>query len=177
MTRQTSALPAVGSDLVYGALAGAVGAACMTPIRIAARRAGIIDKTVPQIMEETLAHRLGVGTWTSPEQHHVADHLLHLAYGSAQGAAYALATRRFRRSTVRPGLVFGVLSWLFGGAVVVPLLDASRPIWRSPPRAELVNLAAHLIYGAVTALLADDLARQPHHRPTSNTRRWFTSVG
>ena len=177
MTRRRSASSGVGSDLVYGALAGAVGAACMTPIRIAARRAGLIDKMVPQVIEETLAHRFGVGIWSAPEKHHVADQLMHLAYGSAQGALYALVSRRFRRSTLKPGLVFGVLSWLFGGAVVVPLLDATRPLWRSRPREELVNLGAHLVYGAATALLADELARQPHHRPTSDRRRWFTSVG
>ena len=31
----------VGSRLVYGALAGAMGAACMTVIRMAARRRGV----------------------------------------------------------------------------------------------------------------------------------------
>jgi hypothetical protein len=167
----------VGSDLVYGAIAGAVGGACMTPLRITARRAGLIDKMVPQVIEETLAHRFGVKTWSSPEQHHVADQLMHLAYGSAQGALYAILVRRFRRSTLKPGLLFGALSWLVNNAVVIPMLDATRPLWRQRPRENLVNLGAHLIYGAVTALLTDELARQPHHRPTSDRRRWFTSVG
>jgi hypothetical protein len=180
--RKPALLKAVGSDLVYGSLAGAVGAACMTPLRVGARRAGLIDKTVPQVMEETLAHRLGVGTWTAPEQHHVADHLLHLLYGTVQGVIYRLATGQALRSRrpggiVRRGTLFGALSWAIGGAVITPLLDASRPIWRSRTRENLINLGAHLVFGVVTALLADELARQPHHRRTPDTQRWHTSVG
>ena len=34
--------------IIYGTLSGAIGAACMTVIRMAARRRGLIDKTVSQ---------------------------------------------------------------------------------------------------------------------------------
>ena len=37
--------------IVYGALAGALGAACMTVLRMAARRRGVIEKTVAQAAE------------------------------------------------------------------------------------------------------------------------------
>jgi hypothetical protein len=177
MASRRSAHSKLGSDLVYGALAGAVGAACMTPLRILARRAGLIEKMTPEVMEETLAYRLGVRRGRR-EEHHVADHLLHLGYGCAQGALFGLVARRFSRaSSAKPGLLFGALSWLVNGAVVVPLLDATRPLWRQRPRENLVNLAAHLIFGAITGLVTDDLAEQHHHRPTTNARRWFTSVG
>ena len=41
--------------LVYGALSGSVAAACMTVVRSAARRRGMIEKTVPQVVEESIA--------------------------------------------------------------------------------------------------------------------------
>jgi uncharacterized membrane protein YagU involved in acid resistance len=177
MARRKAVFSHLGSDLVYGSLAGAVGAACMTPLRIAARRAGLIDKTVPQVIEEALAHKLGISSRSAPAQHHLADHLLHLGYGSMQGAIYRLATRRSRGSIGKRGLLFGALCWLVGRAVVVPLLDATRPIWRSRPGEKLIDLGSHALYGLVTALLADDLPRQRQHRPTSDARRRLTSVG
>jgi hypothetical protein len=177
MRRRTSAWSETGSDLVYGALAGLVGAACMTPLRLAARRAGLIDKALHQTVEETLAHKLGVGRGTGAEPHHLASSFLHFGYGAAQGAVYRLAARRRSRKVVRNGLLMGALSWLINGTVVVPAMNATRPIWRARPRENLVNLGAHVVFGVVTALLSDELARQQHHRPTTDLRRWFTSVG
>ncbi len=164
-----------GSELLYGALAGVVGAACMEPLRIAARRAGWIDKGLHQAMEETLAHKLGLGRFSASESHHVADHLLHFGYGGVQGALYRLARRGRRGGVVRPGLLFGALSWLINGTLVVPALDATRPIWRARPRESVINLSAHLVFGVVTALLSDELRGQ-HHGPTSDRHRWQMSV-
>jgi hypothetical protein len=166
-----------GSDLVYGALGGAVGAACMTPLRIAARRAGLIDKMLPQVIEESLAHRLGARSSSPPERHHVADQLLHLAYGSAQGAVYGLLPSRLRGSVGVGGALFGALVWAVNGATVIPLLGATRPIWRLRATENLVSLGAHVVYGVVTALLTDELARQRHHRPTPDLLRRLTPVG
>jgi hypothetical protein len=64
----------------------------MLPLRIAARRAGLIDRTVPQAMEEALAQKLGLGHGTGPEYHHATDHALHFGYGAALGALYGLMT-------------------------------------------------------------------------------------
>jgi hypothetical protein len=176
MARMRSAWSEMGSEILYGGLAGVVGAACMTPLRIAARRAGLIDKSLHQVMEETFAHKLGLGRATAPEAHHAADHLLHFGYGGLQGALYRLATRRRERTVVKRGLLFGALSWLINGSVVVPALNATRPIWRARPRENAVNLSAHLLFGLVTALLSDELEKQ-HHRPTTDLRRWLTSAG
>src|SRR3954466_8187295 len=79
---------------IYGALAGSLGAACMTVIRMAARRRGVIEKTVPQAAEEWVADRTRFGRRAPPVLHHVADQAMHLAYGSALGAGYALTVRR-----------------------------------------------------------------------------------
>ena len=68
----------------YGAMAGVLAAASMT-IRMAARRRGIIEKTVPQTVEEWLASRAGVGAGAPPALHHLTDQVLHFGYGASAG--------------------------------------------------------------------------------------------
>jgi uncharacterized membrane protein YagU involved in acid resistance len=165
------------SDLINGALAGAIGAACMTPVRLGARRLGLVEKTTPQVIEEALAARLGLGYRSDPEVHHVLDHVLHLGFGATLGVLYALPTGRRRAHTIRAGLLFGVAAWLFGAGVVVPALRAHRPLWRAAPAENLINLAAHLIFGLTAALTVDELSGQTDHRPTSFTRRARQRVG
>ena len=73
--------------LVYGALSGSIAAACMTVIRSAARRGGAIEKTVPQAVEETLAHRAGLGRKAHPVVHHLVDQAMHTGYGATLGGS------------------------------------------------------------------------------------------
>jgi putative membrane protein len=167
----------LGRDVFYGALAGTIGAACMTPLRLGARRFGLVDKMVPQAIEEALAARAGIDKATPKELHHAADQLLHLGFGATLGTVYALVTRRRRTSALKRGLVFGTAAYLLGAGVVVPALGAARPLWRARPAEFLVNLASHLLYGVTTALVADEMASQKGHRPTSDWRRHHQHVG
>src|SRR5215471_17075451 len=105
---------------VYGALAGVIGAACMTVIRMAARRRGMIEKTVPQAAEEWLAHRTGKGGGSHPAAHHVADHLMHLAYGAMLAIPYGLFVRSRSRTMLARGVGFGTATWLLGSWLVLP---------------------------------------------------------
>jgi hypothetical protein len=163
-------------DIVHGALAGAIGAACMTPLRLGARRLGLVDKMVPQAMEETLASKLRGGPNASLHAHHVADQLLHLGFGATLGLGYALVTARRRAQAGGRGLLFGVLAWALGSGVVIPLMGAARPLWRARPVENLVNLTAHLVYGATTALVLEELSSQPAH-PHARAARGGHRVG
>ena len=167
----------LAKDVFYGALAGSIGAASMVPLRLGARRLGLVQKTVPQAIEEALAARAGVSRGSPKELHHAADQLLHLGFGATLGAVYGVATRRRRHSAITRGLGFGVAAWLFGTGVVVPALGAARPLWRARPLEVLVNLAAHVVYGISTALVADELALQANHRPSPDQERHRQHVG
>jgi hypothetical protein len=154
--------------LVHGALAGALGAACMTALRMAAHRAGWLDVMVPQAVEVWAREKSGFGRSGDTASHHVADQLLHLGYGAFAGAAYAgLAGRRRANSTRALG--FGTALWAFGSAVLLPALRIARPLWRASPREELVNFTAHSLYGTVTVYLLDEFERQR----TTQPRTWL----
>ena len=150
--------------LVHGALAGALGAACMTALRMAAHRAGWLDVMVPQAVEAWARQKSGLGRARDTATHHVTDQLLHLGYGAFAGAVYAGVAGRHPASSTR-ALGFGGALWAFGSAVLFPALRIARPLWRASPREELVNFAAHGLYGAVAVYLLDEFERQRTTQP------------
>ena len=162
---------------VHGALAGALGAATMTVLRMVAHRAGWIRAMVPQAVEVWAKDRSPLPWPRRPEAHHVADQLLHLGYGGLAGAAYALT--QAPKPEAKPGraLELGALLWVFGSFVLFPALKIARPPWRATPREEAVNLAAHLLYGAVTAYLLDEFEHQRRTEPFTHFSMRHAKVG
>ena len=152
-------------SIVYGALGGLAGAGCMTFVRSAGRHAGLVEITVPQAMEETLAEKANLSLPGGPVPHHLFDQLLHLGYGVFQGALYGATRGPGRAPTVGTGLLFGAATWLVGSGVLVPLSGAGDPLWRRRPLAAGLDLAAHLLFGASVALLEEQMQGQPRHRP------------
>jgi hypothetical protein len=167
----------LAARIIYGAMAGSLAAACMTVVRMAARRRGIIEKTVPQAAEEWLAHRTGLGRDAHPVLHHVTDQAMHLGYGATLGIAYAMATRGRSGNFVARGIAYGLATWVGGSWLLLPLLRAKQAPWRKHVSENAVDLLAHLTFGAATALLAEELAAQPNRGPSSDQARRFTRVG
>jgi hypothetical protein len=170
-------MPKLSVRMIYGALAGSLAAACMTVIRMTARRRGIIEKTVPQAAEEWLAHRAGLGWTAHPALHHLTDQAMHIAYGATLGAGYAMATRTRARNLAARGIGFGLATWFGGSWILLPLLRTKQAAWRKRPSENAVDLIAHLVFGAATALLSEELAAQSNHGPSSDASRYVKRVG
>lgn len=163
--------------IIYGAISGSLAAACMTVIRMAARRRGMIEKTVPQAAEEWLSRRSGLGQEAHPVLHHLADQVLHIGYGAALGAGYAIAARERARRPIARGLAFGVATWFAGSWLLMPLLRAKQAPGRKRRSENAVDLLAHLVFGAATAIVSEQLSAQPDRGPSSDSRRGATRVG
>jgi hypothetical protein len=162
---------------VHGALAGVMGAACMTVLRLAAHRRGWIDAMVPQAVEVWAKKEAGLGWPRSAATHHVADQLLHLGYGSTWGAIYALCVQPRGSASLGRSLGLGLGLWALGSMVIFPALKIARPAWRQKPRQELVNVSAHLLYGAVTALVLDEFGRQAQTQPRTHRIAQMARIG
>ena len=161
----------------YGAMAGMVAAACMTVIRMAARRRGTIEKTVPQAVEEWLASRVGAGTNTHPAIHHLTDQAIHFGYGAVLGSFYGLTVRGRTRTALGRGAAYGMATWLFGSCLVMPLIRIKQAAWHKRAAENGVDLVAHLAYGIATALVAEELSVQSNRGPSSDTYRRTINVG
>ena len=162
-------------QVVYGAVAGAIGAACMTPLRLLARRHGVIDKTVSQTAEEWLASRSRARRIREPAFHHVLDQVLHVGYGAVLGIAYAVIAGR--RRGLGSGHALGVATWMIGSWGVMPALGAKRQPWRKRWTENAVDFLAHDLFGVVTALVSREMLAQTTHRPTSDGRRYVARSG
>jgi hypothetical protein len=156
------------SFVVHGALAGALGAATMTVLRMLAHRAGWIQAMVPQAVEVWAKNKSPLPWPRRIENHHVADQLLHVAYGAAAGSAFAIA-HMTAGAEAKPSRAIGLGAalWVFGSFVLFPALKIARPPWRATPREEFVNLTAHVLYGAVTVYLLDEFEHQRRTQPLS----------
>ena len=163
--------------IIYWAVSGSLAAACMTVIRMAARRHGIIDKTVPQAAEEWLADRTGMGRGAHPVVHHLVDQGMHLMYGAALGVGYAVATRKRRRLTLAHGLGYGLATWFTGSRMLLPLLGAKQPPGRKRRSENAVDLLAHLAFGAATAIVSEQFSMQSNRGPSSDVERRNARVG
>jgi hypothetical protein len=163
--------------MVYGAIAGSVAAACMTVIRMTARRRGIIEKTVPQALEERVAEWSGLGRGAHPVLHHLADQMMHVGYGAALGVGYALTTQRRSAHGVARGLAYGLATWVAGSWLLLPALHAKQAAWRKRPTENAIDLLAHLVFGAATAIVSEELSTQSNRGPSSDSARAATRVG
>ena len=152
---------ALGTMIAQGSIGGASGAGCMTVVRMVARRIGWIDVTPPQAMRDWLAERVGSQP-DGPAARQLVDAIVHLGVGVAGGMAYGGLLLRKRRAIVPSGPLFGLGVWALGFGVLAPALGITRSPRRGTWRETAVNVAAHLAYGTVTALVATELRRQTH---------------
>lgn len=166
-----------GSAVACGALAGAIAANSMTLLRMAARRAGLIEKTVPQVIEEWLVARLGVRRPRGPVGHHALDQLMHVGYGSLIGALDGLLARDRPALSLKRGLGLGAATWFVGAFILMPSMGVTRAPWRTSLRENMTNLLAHLAFGIGNALLTEELFRQIEHGPVTPAEHRATRVG
>ena len=160
---------------IFGGLGAVAGAGAMSAVRAAARRAGWIDKMVPEAVEEWAAYHAGASPPGGRPAHHVADHLVHVGYSVAWGVAWGAGAGR-RAGALVPGAAFGAFLWVLAAFVAFPLLRVARPAWRVGLVQNAVDLVAHLLYGVLTALVVGDLA-QPHgRRRTTDRERESTRI-
>jgi hypothetical protein len=129
----------------YGGVGGLYGAAAMSIVRLALHRAGFIDKTVPQAVEEWIAPRLGFEQVGGKGAHNLADQLLHLGYGAVLAAlAGPILIGRFRRAGLSRGLLFGSATWVIG-LLIRPILGIAHRPQRASWRENVTNIVAHIL--------------------------------
>ena len=174
----TTDRPGLATGILAGAVGGLYGAAAMSVLRLGLDRAGLIDKMVPQAVEEWISERLIIDPPGGQAGHHVADQLLHLAYGASLGAlAGPMLSGREARGGLWRGAAFGLASWAFGMLVLVPALRVARPAWRAGPLENATNIAVHLVFGWAIQLVVEEPARQGKRGRSSDAERMGNRVG
>jgi hypothetical protein len=142
-------------DLLFGAVAGALGTLAMAPAMSAIEKLqspsdkrredeAHDEENAPTKAAREIAKPLGV-RFENPE---AAGQVVHYAYGTMWGIAYALIARRFGSIPLLSGIVLGVGLWAIGDELLVPALRLAPKATEFPATTHAKALGGHLAYGA-----------------------------
>jgi hypothetical protein len=142
-------------DVAFGAAAGALGTWAMAPTMKAIEglqspddkereRDAEYEENAPTKAARKLAEPLGVQI----DHPKAAGQVVHWAYGTSWGIAYALLTRRFGSIPLLSGVVLGVGLWAIGDELLVPALRLAPKLRAFPATTHVKSLGGHVAYGA-----------------------------
>jgi hypothetical protein len=159
MRRRVRARGGMGSDLLKGAVAGAVATFVMGKVtgymyEHEDRRARREEDRARggRSAYEAAAEKAAVAAGTTLN-HHQREQLgsaVHWALGIGAGAAYAVLRRRFQRLGTAAGTAFGTGFWAFMDEGLVPALGLAPGATAFPWQAHARGLVGHLTFGTVT---------------------------
>ncbi|HMO10138.1 MAG TPA: hypothetical protein PKB06_01210 [Actinotalea sp.] len=137
------------TDLMRGAVHGAIAAMTMTGFRSLATRAGPLDRTPPEAMVEEQAPDV-VSELPQDKREAVAA-IAHWAYGAAGGVVHALLPTALTRNRWW-GPAYGTVLWLGYEVGLAPLLDLHDPKTRTNGERAMIAVD-HVLYGVVLTRL------------------------
>lgn len=147
---------------VAGTLAGLAGVAAMTATMELYYRLLPQDERWPLepslIVSRVTPSRLRGGE-QGTQRHQALTLAAHVGYGAASGAAYALTMGKAPLPTPIKGLGFGLGLFAVSYLGWLPTAGILRPATAYPASRNAGLIAAHLVYGAVTAFITDALTR------------------
>lgn len=79
-----------------------------------------------------------------------ADAIVHFAFGSGMGALYCAVASMALPASAGAGAAFGAAVWAGAHVVAVPAFGLSKRPLEKALAGEAIELASHLVYGAVT---------------------------
>jgi hypothetical protein len=142
--------------VLRGMAAGLIAAGVMSAARLVAHRAGLIERMVPQVLQERVAGATGIDLPGGQSGHQLAAEVIHhavsLSFGGLLGAVSA-------RPGLAIGVAYGLAIWAVDTLGLLPVLRVDRVGGRA------VDAAAHGIFGATLALAMRELAEQPRLLP------------
>jgi hypothetical protein len=143
-----------------GAQGGGVGgqAAAVTPAGALAQA----QAPGPEGAAAQFALKLASGMFGRDIRHRarLAGEVVHFTYGTAWGVLYGLLQGSSPRRPGPFGLLYGLVVWLVGPALLVPAMKVLPPPAQEPPLRLAMMVAGHLIYGLAVAVTFEALERE-----------------
>jgi uncharacterized membrane protein YagU involved in acid resistance len=140
------------SLLFRGAIAGLVGTAAMTGALYAGKAMGLLQEEPPKEITKHAEERSGMSPHQQPSEVFNASWVaVHLGFGAGCGMAYSLLRRVLPGPAAPLGAVFGLAVWAVNYLGLMPALGLYPEPERDRGSRTAVMIAAHLVYGTVTA--------------------------
>lgn len=115
----------------------------------------------PRPITENAANKAGVLPELDEQDRQRLTLASHFLMGTAAGAAYGLTGRKMPLPPVVAGACFGLVVWAANYLGILPAAGLLTPATEHPPRRNGLMIAAHLVWGAATGIIAERLAPRP----------------
>jgi hypothetical protein len=140
-----------------GAVAGLAGTLGMSLLMLPAQRLGLLGTQPPRRLSDRVIDTAGLGSHVDEPQRRAGTTLTHLATGAIAGAVLGgfRGAAKGPRLTPVAGTLFGAGFWAMAYVLVAPAIELFPRPDRDRPGRPPVMLAAHVIYGVITAILIE----------------------
>jgi hypothetical protein len=140
-----------------GAIGGVVAGVIVSGVMAIGRDAGLLHKTLADHASDWLDRRFNTRDWAGEDGTQALEQGNHLAASAAFGAVYG-ATRPLTQSVppVAAGALFGAGLYAVAIAGVAPRIGLTPD--EDAETVALQRLGLHVLFGVITALVADALA-------------------
>jgi len=145
------------TELLAGALGGVAGAVTMTAVRLVGEQTGLIEKELPLYLEQQLEARTGMVERTDEGEERALAQGMHLAMGTTFGAGYGLLHAATGGPPLVAGSLYGLGLYVLNLAGAGPALNLTPPPWREDTPTVGGQMLIHILYGTVTALVAEGI--------------------
>ncbi|MGH8012397.1 MAG: hypothetical protein ACREQ4_07855 [Candidatus Binataceae bacterium] len=143
---------------IAGAIAGVIGGAVMAGAMTAGRNAGIVSPTLTDLAKAWLDRNLNARHRVGESGTSVLEQLNYMAASSIFGIGYAHARRYFDRfAPAAAGAIFGGGLYALNLGGIASLIGLTHGERNYTPQVTSRRLGMHILYGVVTAVVADRL--------------------
>lgn len=147
-----------------GALAGFLATLPMTAAMVAMHRRLPPEEQYPlppNEMTVEAAEKVGVrDAMDEPEEELGATLAAHFGFGTAAGALYVPVASELPLPSLVKGSLFGLVVWSVSYLGLLPAAGLLTPATRHPARRNALMIAANVLWGGVTAVLAERLCKR-----------------
>ena len=144
--------------IVAGAAGGLAGGLVMTAFMTVATRAGIIKTPLPVKVERWAEDQAGIQDGRTGIEEEVTAQAGHLAFSAGLGALYGAMLSAFRLPAIPSGPIYGASLYALTLGALGPAAGITKGPWNEEPATAGRRLMMHLIFGTVTALVAQRLS-------------------
>ena len=152
--------PTIVRELAAGAVAGTVATVAMSTLMLTAQRAGFLGEQPPRKLSDAVLDAVSNGR-ADERTRRLGTSIVHLGIGATAAALHQGGRRLAGRP--KPAAIwgggFGAVFWALNYGFVAPTLGIMPPPDRDRPGRAPVMLAANVVWGAVSAVVGDRLAR------------------
>jgi len=143
---------------LQGAIAGFVSTVPMTIFMLSTQRflpKGQRYDLPPEIITKDITERVHIRQHMNKAQILATTTASHFGYGATVGLLYAILAKRLPFHSAFKGIVFSLLVWAASYQVLLPVVGLKETAQGETTHRNLLMIAAHIIWGASTGIIAD----------------------